>query len=792
MLSILLVIISQLQPLVQYRGPDVLDSIAKSKIEMALKGKVFSSVDYKSWTFIGPQPIYGEHWSGGGYVSGRVTSIAVDPTNPHIVYLTGAQGGVWKTVDGGLHWTPLTDGLPTLAAGYITIDPDDHNILYFGTGELHYSGDCYYGDGLYKSVDGGSSWQKIATTEEVGSYIAKVVVLPGNPDVILVASNIGLVISQDGGTSWNTILGYNDCNDIEVNPSNPDIMYAAIMSNGIYRSTDRGFTWTKLTDGLPTGGFGRLELAISPSNPSVLYASFTSMATYGLLGLYKTIDGGDTWTQLTNTPDYLRPQGFYDHCIIVDPSNSNIVYAGGVFPYNFNYHGLVMTTDGGASWTDITVASDGSRLHPDMQALAIGSDGTLWVGNDGGIWKTTSPGATWINLNATLGITQFYTLAIHPTYRDSILGGTQDNGTPMYSGSLIWNEISGGDGGPCAFDWYDPSYFFTSYVQLRNIYKYHNGYYLDDIAGPWVTSGDRASWANGPFVIDPHNHNVLYVGTYRVWKSVNYGNSWRVISDDLTSTSNGVLLSLVVSPSNPDVIYTGSSDGFMFKTSDGGATWTRIGGGFFRGKRINDIVINPYNDQEIYAVINAVSGWRILKSTNGGVRWTSVTGSLPAGLEGLSLAVDFTKNPHIIYVGTNYGVYYSTDDGTSWNPAAMPHLAVYELKIDTANNFIVAATHGRGMWRAPLVTTEVAEHTLDPYTHVALQYLRKGSVILRGLNPEVTYTLKIYSVSGRLLRENIISDRRVFIIDGNLNSGIYFARLTTSGQGRTFKFEVLK
>lgn len=792
MLSILLVIISQVYPVVQYRGPEILDSIAKLGIERAVNGKIFTQPEYKSWTFIGPQPIYGEFWSGGGNVSGRVTSIAIDPTNSSVVYLTGAQGGVWKTTDGGAHWTPLTDGLPSLAAGYITIDPNNNQTLYFGTGELHYCGDCYYGDGLFKSTDGGSTWQKIATTSQVGTYIAKVVVLPNNSNTIFVASNIGLVVSRDGGNTWNVALNINDCNDIEVNPSNPNILYAAIMSNGVYRSTDGGYTWTKLTNGLPTGGFGRVEIAISPSSPSILYASFTSIANYGLLGLYKTTDGGNSWTQLTQTPDYLYPQGFYDHCIIVDPTNPNIVYAGGVFPYSQSYHGLVMTTDGGSTWTDITIASDGSRLHPDMQALAIDSTGTLWVGNDGGIWKTSLHGASWTNLNSTLGITQFYTLAIHPSYQDSILGGTQDNGTPIYYGSLGWNEISSGDGGPCIFDWFDPSYYFTSYVRLRNIYKYHNGHYVGDIAGPWVTAGDRASWANGPLVIDPNNHNIIYVGTYRVWKSINYGSTWNAISGDLTSTTRGVLLSIAVSPSNPSIIFTGSSDGFVFKTTDGGATWTRVGGGIFAGKRINDIIINPTNDQEVYVFLNATSGRRILRTTNGGLNWSSVTGSLPSGLAGLSLAVDFSTTPHVMYVGTDYGVYYSTDDGATWNQAPMPQLAIYELKIDTANNYIVAATHGRGMWRAPLVSTGVAESNVNPFKYITLQYISTGSVLLRGLNPNITYTIRIYSVSGRLVKENRISGRKMFIISGNFRTGIYFARLMTSGQERTFRFEILR
>ncbi len=785
MIKVVMILISFLRPApVEFSMP--VDTF--KKFDHAPVGKFFPKFDYKSWTFLGPQPVANEPWSGSN-VSGRVTSIAIDPTNNLVVYVTGAQGGVWKTTDGGTTWSPMTDGLSSLASGYIAIDPNNNLTLYYGTGELHYCGDCFYGDGLFKSTDGGTTWTKIATTTQVGTRIAKIVVNPLNSNNIFVAGNYGLIVSADGGTTWSTVLsGY--CDDVEIDPVNSNNVYASLWGQGIYKSTDGGSTWTQLSGGLPTTGFTRIEIAIAPTNPLVLYASFAS-TSYTLLGLYKSTDGGATWTQLTNTPDYLNPQGFYDHCIIVDPTNENVVYAGGVYPYpGSSYYGLVMTTDGGATWTDITLASDGTKLHPDMQTLAISSNGELWVGTDGGVWKTTSPGTTWTNLNSTLGITQFYTIGLHPTRSDSMLGGTQDNGTPVYSGSLTWNEVSSGDGGPCLFDWYDPGYYFTTYVKLQNIYEYYNGAYQADIAGPWVSLGDRASWANGPFVMDPVNHNIMYVGTYRVWKTSDYGSTWTAISGDLTAGS-GVLLSLAVAPSNTSVIYTGSSDGYVYKTTDGGTTWTQIDGGLFGSSQVTDIVVNPTNSLEIYLSLDASSGSRVYMTSDGGTTWNDLTGTLPAGLRGLSLAVDFLPTVPQIYLGTDYGVYFTSDNGATWSLVGpgLPNLAIYELKIDTANNYVVAASHGRGVWRTQVIST-LTEEDFSRVSFDINYSISHGQISLTGLDPRILYRVKVFDPSGRLVKYEEIVGYKSFSI--RVHAGIYFIKVDFSNYEKFFKVLVLK
>ena len=790
MISLILVLMLQLPVQVEFKSPEYLDSIAP-KFDRAPIGAVFTQQSYKAWNFLGPMPITGEPWSQGN-VSGRVTSIAIDPTDPNTVYITGAQGGVWKTTDGGNTWTPLTDDLSSLASGYITIDPTNNLTLYYGTGELHFCGDCYFGDGLFKSTDGGESWTKIATTSQVGSRISKIVVNSSHPNVIYVGNNGGVSVSWDGGVSWNYTISGAYCNDVEVNPTNPNIVYASFWGYGIYKSTDAGSSWVHLTTGLPAGGFTRIELAVSPSNGDVIYASFAS-TSYDLLGLYKSIDGGDNWTQLSGTPDYLYPQGFYDHCIIVDPADPNIVYAGGVFPYNASYHGLVMTTDGGSSWSDITIASNGTRLHPDIQTLAIGPDGTLWVGCDGGVWKTTNPGASWTNLNYGLGISQFYSVGLHPTRPDSLLGGTQDNGTPLYYGNLSWSEVSGGDGGPCLFDWYDPGYYFTTYIKLQDIYLYHNGAYQDDIAGPWVSSGDRVSWANAPLVMDPQNHNVIYAGTFRVWRTTDYGSTWDSISVDLTGGS-GVLLSLAIAPSNTSIIYTGSSDGKVYKSTDWGSTWSEIDGSTFGTSGITDIVVNPSNPDEVYLSVKTFTGGRVYKTTDGGANWTDISGDLPSNLRGLSLAVDFSTPEPQLYLGTDYGVYFSANGGVNWSQPldGLPDVAIYEIKIDTANDYVVAATHGRGMWRTQLISTSVGENSVTA-SKINVSHLSLNGVLkVSNLNPSENYSVRIYSVTGRLMMRKNVSGMKESRIQTNLPTGMYFVRVTGKRLDKVFKLEIIR
>jgi len=656
------------------------------------------------WTFIGPRPITGEYWSSGGDVGGRVCAIAPHPTNPSLVYLAAAQGGVWKTTDAGATWAPLTEGLPSIASGALTIDPLVPTTLWYGTGEQNECGDCFYGAGLYQSTNGGTTWARVATTAQVGSYIARVLLATGSSDTLLVACNRGIVRSVNHGSTWTQVLATGWGDDIVADPVTRDHLVAAIDGKGLYLSTDAGATWTQ-TMTLP----GRTNLAISRSNPTVVYAS-AATAPGALYGAYRSSDGGATWASLTVPRDYLGGQGWYNNVAIVSPTDSSTVLVGGVYPYNSSEGGIMRSRDAGVSWTDVTSGVDHVAVHPDQHAFAFGPDGTLWLGNDGGVWKTSDLGDHWTDCNATLAAAQLYTVAVHPSDPNDILAGTQDNGSIRYTGTVDWGVVSSGDGGPVMYERAAPNYFFTTYVRLDPVEEWNNGAYVRDVTGPW--SGDRADWANGPLLEDPITSGTYYLGTQHLWKTVNQGVAWTAISGDLTAGA-GDLRSVAISPLASGVFWTGASDGSIRRTRDGGTTWTvstRMGGA------VTAFVPSPTDTATAYASVDISSGARLVRSNDGGGTWTSVTPTLAAGLRGLSLAVDWRTSPERLYLGTDYGVYTSLDGGASWvnSSTNMPSLAVYGLAIDLPHSRLLAATHGRGMWTAALDVTGPALALTSP------------------------------------------------------------------------------
>ncbi len=666
-----------------------------------------------AWQFLGPQPIADEVYSGvgttGGNASGRVCALALDPGDPLTAYAAAAQGGVWKTTDGGAHWTPLTDGLSSLASGALALDPQDATIVWYGTGEQNFSIDSFPGDGLFRSTTAGASWSKIAAKTTVGSYIARVALPPTSSSVILVASDRGIVRSASGGSSWAVTLSGSYATDVGFDNAVSPTAYAALYGVGIFKSTDLGASWTQVyAPGLNT--VGRINLGVSASSPGTLYASVVHPTTYGLLALLKSTDYGATWTTLS-APDYLtgkanNGQGFYDNCIVVDPTTANTVYVGGSDPVS-SANALLASTNGGSTWIGRAIGVDNGRLHPDHHALAIGSTGVLWDANDGGIWTSTDGGLHWTNRNATLALTQFYSVALDPSDATTVIGGTQDNGTIGTSaGSTAWTQIVNGDGGPCFLDPASPSTLYTSYVFLRPVLKWVPNVSPVDITGgaahDW--NGDAADWANGVLQPDPNATATFWAGTTRLWRSTNAGASWSAYSSTLTRTPSGVLRSLGLGTGAPHAVYAGSSDGAFFATTDTSAGfWDRSSG--LPTRPIPDIAVSPTAWQTLYVCSDTTAGSRVFNSSTDGRAWISATGDLPSGLRPLSLAADFRAAPPSLFVGTDRGVYMSVNGGAHWTLTGLPAVAVYDLAINTLDNTLVAATHGRGMWALPLAVT---------------------------------------------------------------------------------------
>ncbi|MBI5866048.1 MAG: hypothetical protein HZB38_16390 [Planctomycetes bacterium] len=458
------------------------------------------------WEFIGAKPIRNEYWSGDDDASGRVISIAPHPTNSSTIYIASASGGVWKTTDFGATWVPLTDELSTLNHGVLGIDPQNPDTIYAGTGEYTTGSG---GDGLFRSTDGGLNWTRIATAGQVGANCSKVVVDPSNPLRVFVSGSAGIVRSVDGGATWATVLG-GSCSDLVINRTTPIVMFAGRHNDGIYKTVDGGDTWNRLSSGLPSTDVHRIVLAISRSTPATLYAAIIN-GSAGLRGFYKTTNSGGAWTQLTSTPDFPRPQGWYDCCVIVDSSSANTVYCGGVFP-DYAVAGIIKTTDGGTTWTDITRGSIAGQVHPDIQTFAIGPTGTLWVGCDGGVWKSSNGGQTWFNMNATLSVTQNYNIAISASNPNMVIGGTQDNGTiEKNDATLPWTQIVSGDGGFAAYDFVETFRKYTTYVYLT-VFRLTATDWAE-ITGPW--GGDPANFI-APLIMSPNNSHTLLGGTNRI------------------------------------------------------------------------------------------------------------------------------------------------------------------------------------------------------------------------------------------------------------------------------------
>ena len=653
------------------------------------------------WIELGPRPIQGEYWSGGANGAGRVSGIAVDPRDGDVVYMAAAGGGVWKTTDGGANWVPLGDQLSSLASGALAIDPILPDVVYYATGEQHYSSDSSYGDGVFRSNDGGATWSKIATRTTAGSYVARIAVHPRNSAILYLASSRGFVRSGDGGATWVLTLSVSGqwCNDLVIDAQDPDVVYASVYSRGIYKSIDAGLTWTQLTGGLPASGFQRINLAIAPSEGKRLFASFVNPSG-GLFGFYRTLDGGVTWTQMTTTPNYLGGQGWYDNTLVVHPSDPSLVFAGGVFPYNSGNYGVIRSTNSALNWTDVSYGLDGGQVHPDQQILSFGPDGTLWLGNDGGVWKTTNSGNTWTNCNATLGITQFYTVAHHPSDPNWLVGGTQDNGTVHFDGGDAWPQVVGGDGGPSAFRTGMPDIFYTTYVFLDPTYSWNtSGSFLGNITGPWGPSNERADWCQGPLVSHPTQAATLFAGTYRIWRTTNGGSSWATISGDLTGGS-GNLRSIAIAPGATGPMYSASSNGRVHYSTDA-AIWTLRSAGL-PASPLPDVVLEPTKPENAWVIADRTSGPRVFATSTAGLSWTSVTGDFPTGLRPLALAVDFRVVPPRLYVGTDYGAYTSTNGGNNWIKSSndLPNVSIYDLALDPVGNALIAATHGRGMFRA--------------------------------------------------------------------------------------------
>ena len=646
----------------------------------ALQGYPVERTTQLAWENIGPQP--GTYFNYGN-IGGRVPALAVHPTNSSIVYIGPADGGVWKTTNSGTTWTPLTDFLASLASGSLAIDKNNPETIYWGTGEPYYSIDAYGGAGVFRSTDGGASWTSAGLSAE--KRIPRLAIDPNNSSRLFAATWGGIYRTTNSGGSWTKTLNLGYGYEVVIHPTNSSILYAGIGDNtsnaGIYKSTDNGVTWNKLTSGLPaSSNINRLKIEIAPSSPSTVYSLMSSRSPFGgMLGLYKTTDDGATWAQLTNAPTNLfggGNQGWYDIMLGVHPTDPNLVFIGGLNIYR--------STNGGTSWSNVS----GTNVHVDQHSIGFGS-GVAYAGNDGGIWKSTSNGTSWTNCNATFAVTQFYALGLDKLTPSRVYGGTQDNGTQRTAGTLAWAGVLGGDGMMVQVD-YTNSNIVYGESQNGHISRSINGgtsfSFLYDVAGAWVT----------PLRLHPTLPTTIFTANSRVHRSTNSGTSWAEISGDLNGTAK--ITWLTIHPETPTTIFA-SSGGNIYRTTNDGTTWTVTTSGL-PSRTVTQIIVDPNSTATMYVTLSGTGTAHVYKSTNTGSSWSSINGNLPD--VPTNCLVVHPGNSNTLYVGTDLGVFITTNGGATWlKETGMPNVAVIDMGI-TSDDYLVAATHGRSMYRAPV------------------------------------------------------------------------------------------
>lgn len=667
----------------------------------------------ENWTFAGPSN-----------VGGRITALAVHPSAPDTVYAGAALGGVFKSTDGGLTYTCVFNDDFALSTGALAVDPQTPSKVWLGTGEANASGDSYGGNGVYLTEDGGRTWQHKGL--EATRHIGKIAVDPLNPSRVFVAAagelfaanpERGVYRTIDNGGSWERVLFLTDstsCIDVAINPAHPDTVYAAMwerirrpwarqvggVTSGIWRSTDGGDTWSELITGLPhTSVVGRGGITVSPAIPSRLYAVYANHPG-NLLGIYRSDNGGNSWTTVTSPGNGLYSTfGWYFGQIWADPVNQNTVYVQGVNMYR--------STNAGSSWS--TRFTD---AHVDHHALWInpGNPSRVISGHDGGVNVSTNAGST--SITATdLAVTQFYAITSDPSLPYRLYGGTQDNSTPrtLTGATDDWDVIYGGDGFYCAVDPRNSNVIYAEYQNGGLGKSTDGGQNFFSINGAF--SSDRINWMM-PFTMAPQNPDILYCGTYRIWKTTNGGSSWTSISPDLTNGTGpgnlvyGTITTLDVSPANGQVIYAGTDDARVWRTLNGGISWQNISAGLPQ-RWVTRVTAHPDSANIVYA---AFSGYKevdyqphLFRSTNQGTSWTDIGQGLPeAPVNDILVDPDV---PAFLYAGTDFGVYYTPDLGAHWHVlgSGLPASSVFDLQITSGDpRYLVAGTHGRSMWKHPL------------------------------------------------------------------------------------------
>jgi len=754
-------------------------------------------------------------------IGGRVTDLAVHPTDANTAYAAMASGGIFKTVNGGIDWVPQFENEAALSCGAVAVDPSNPETVWVGTGEANAGSYSFFGLGIYRSDDGGSTWQNKGLA--AGRYIARIVVDPTDGDHVFTAvtgklfgtgPDRGVYRTFDGGDSWERCFALTDSTaaiDLAMNPQNPEIIYVAMWertrgltyrrsggpSSGIWRTTDGGDNWQHLTNGLPGGSNGRIGISLCASQPDILYTVYADDTGY-LSGAYKTTNGGDSWTNAGSSSlgGVFSSYGWWFGNIRVDPANPNNAFVLGLPLYR--------TTNGGASWSE-----NGSNMHVDHHAMAFAPSqpNKVYEGNDGGLYYSTNSGGSWTKVN-NQPTSQFYAIAIDEQYPERLYGGTQDNGTwRTLTGNIDdWEHILGGDGFHCLVDPTDNDIIFAEY-QNGGLNKSTNGGSWFSGATDGVAPGDRINWSM-PVIMTPGIPTTMYLGTHRVYKSTDQGDYWNAISDDLTGGNQGAgfgtITTLACAPSSPAIVMAGTDDGRVWRFSPLFGNWTLVSSSL-PNRWVTRVAFGPTDSNILYVTLSGLR-WEeneghVFKSINNGSTWIDISGDLPEAP--VNCIVVDPDLPDRIYVGTDVGCYFMANEGANWQVlgSGLPNAPVLDMKFHQGTRTLIAGTHGRSMFSLALPIPSgvddipllaggfgLANHPnpFNPQTTLSFSLARDGYV-----------SLEIFTARGervaRPLQGRLESGDHEVRWDGrdtaghNLPSGVYLARITVAGETGTTK-----
>ncbi|MBK6522400.1 MAG: T9SS type A sorting domain-containing protein [Sphingobacteriaceae bacterium] len=643
-----------------------------------------------NWTALGP---FGSASNTG---AGRLQCVRFHPAGTNTVFVGAASGGLWKSTNGGTSWTTSTDDIASLGVSDVVVNPSNNNIIYISTGDFDgapsgYSGGDSKSVGVLKSTDAGVTWNATGLnwTTSQDRFISKLLMNPSNNNELFAFTSVGIYRTQDAAATWSLIAnGY--FKDGEYKPGDPTVIYAA-NGNTVLKSTNGGASFAGTT--FNASGIGQIRIAVTAANPNYLYIVGTS-GTNAFGRLVRSTDAAGTFSTMSTTPNILGgTQGWYDLSIAANPFNANDICVGGIDVWR--------STNGGSSWIQKSFAyTAGPYVHPDQHDAIYSSSTTIWVAHDGGVDRSTNSGSTWTSMSGNMNISQPYYLGVSATSPTRIVAGLQDNGSIVYNGTN-WFLGKGGDGMDCFIDWNNPNIIVASSQNGGHGRSTNGGANFSNIVSG--LSG-TANWVS-PICQDPNVSTTYYAGRQHVFRSTNSGSSWSQFG---TLPGSGDVLYINPAPSNPSVIYAGRGTA-IYKTINGGTTWSAITGTIPVVGKITDIEVENGNANHVYLTLSGyVAGNKVFFSNDGGATWTNIS----AGLPNLPAnCIVYRKNsPGGIYVGMDHGIYYRESSMSSFIPydAGLPNVWVNDMEIYYPTGKLRAATYGRGMWETNLYSNPTA------------------------------------------------------------------------------------